>query len=245
MAADRTEEEQVEALKSWFQDNGVSLVFGIVITLGAVFGYRAWDNSIQQTGEEASAVYENLLSAVGTIPPEGLSEEMMATGNTLATQLKSEYGDTSYALFAAFHLAKIAVDAGDLDKAVAEFKWVLDNGASDSMEILARTRLARVLAAQEKYDEALAILDVKLELSTHLSSWEEARGDIYYGKGDMDKAREAYQLAVSNVGEDSLKPYLNMKLEDLTYSTSSIAADSPAEEAEAEGASESSEGEQE
>jgi predicted negative regulator of RcsB-dependent stress response len=240
VAADRTEEEQVEALKSWFEDNGISLVFGIVIALGAVFGYRAWDNSVQQTGEAASAVYENLLSAVGDIPPEGLSEEMMATGNTLATQLKNEYGDSSYALFAAFHLAKMAVDSDDLDKAAAQFNWVLDNGATGSMEILARTRLARVLAAQEKYDEALATLDVKLDLSTHLSSWEEARGDIYYGMGDMDKAREAYQLAVNNVGEDSLKPYLNMKLEDLTYATSSIARDSEADEA-----SESSGGEQE
>ncbi len=222
MVTDRTEEEQVEALKNWFGENGVSLVFGIVIALGAVFGYRAWDTGVRETGEAASAIYENLLSAVGDVPPEGLSKEMIATGTSLAGQLKSDYTDSSYALFAAFHLAKIAVDSGNLDEAATELKWVLDNGAATSMEILARIRLARVLSAQQKYDEALATLDVTLELSSHLSSWEEARGDIYYGKGDMVKAREAYQLAVNNVGEDNLKPYLNMKLEDLTYSSSSI-----------------------
>jgi predicted negative regulator of RcsB-dependent stress response len=244
VAADRTEEEQVEALKNWFGENGVSLIFGIVVALGAVFGYRAWDNDVRQTGEAASAVYENLLTAVGEVPPEGLSDEMIATGNALAGELKADYTDSSYASFAALHLAKIAIDGGNLETAVTELRWVLDNGAEDSMEILGRIRLARVLAAQEKYDEALATLDVKLELSMHLSSWEEARGDIYYGKGDMDKAREAYQLAVSNVGEETLKPYLNMKLEDLTYTASSIAANEASGDT-SEEATAASEGEQE
>ena len=244
MVADRTEEEQVEALKAWFETNGVSLVFGIVIALGGVFGYRAWENSVQETGEAASAIYENLVSAVGVVPPEGLSDEMIATGNSLAGQLKSDYSDSSYALFAALHLAKIAVDSGNFDKAVTELQWVLDNGATGSMEILARIRLAKVLSSQEKFDQALATLDVKLELSSHLSSWEEARGDVFYGKGDMDKAREAYQLAVNNVSEDNLKPFLNMKLEDLTYASASIAVGETAADSVGE-ASTTSEGEQE
>ena len=244
MAADRTEEEQVEALKSWFEKNGISLVFGIVIALGAVFGYRAWDNNVRETGEAASAIYENLLTAVGTIPPEGLSSEMIVTGRTLAGQLKTDHTDSTYALFAALHLAKMAIDSGDMDTAVTELNWVLDNGATGSIEILARIRLAKVLATQAKYDEALATLDVKLDFSYHLSSWEEARGDIYYGKGDLDKAREAYQLAISNVGEENVKPYLNMKLEDLTYSSSSIAVAEPVDDSPEETAA-SSEGEQE
>ena len=112
MVADSTEEEQVEALKKWFAENGVSLLLGIVLALGGVFGYRAWENSVRQTGEVASAIYEDLVAAVGTVPESGLSEEMLTTGRSLAVQLKADHGGSSYALFAAMTMAKLLVEPG-------------------------------------------------------------------------------------------------------------------------------------
>lgn len=229
MVADSTEEEQVEALKKWFEENGVSLLLGIVLALGGVFGYQAWEQSTRETAEAASAIYENLVAAVGFVPSDGLSEEMTATGITLAEQLKTEYSDSSYALFGALHMAKVAVEAGNLDKAAGELQWALDNGAEDSFEILARIRLSRVLSAQEKYEEARDVLDVQLDLLAHQSSWEEARGDIYFSMGKLEDAREAYQLAVQSAGQIQSKPYLNMKLEDLTYAKVITRSEEPAE----------------
>ncbi|MBQ62752.1 MAG: hypothetical protein CMQ19_11850 [Gammaproteobacteria bacterium] len=227
--ADRTEEEQVEALKNWFEENGISLIVGIVLALGGVFGYRAWENGARETGEAASAIYEDLIAAVGTVPRDGLSEEMSATGTTLAEQLKTDYADSSYAIFASLYMAKLAVLAGDLDKAASELNWTLEHGAEGSFEILARIRLSHVLSAQEKYEEALAVLDVKLDLAAHQSSWDEARGDIYFAMERTDEAREAYQLAVQSAGADRAKPYLEMKLEDLTYAKVVVPDDSPEE----------------
>jgi predicted negative regulator of RcsB-dependent stress response len=227
VAADSTEEEQVEELKNWFAANGLSLLMGIVLALGGVFGYRAWENSVRQTGETASALYEDLIAAVGTVPESGLSMEMATTGGSLAEQLKKEHDGSSYALFAAMTMAKLAVDEGDLDKAVVEFKWVLANGAEGSIEILSRIRLARVLSAQELYEEALVVLEPKLALAAYRSSWEEVKGDVYLSMGRMDEAREAYQLAVSSLGEEGTRPYLDMKLADLTFPL----ADNPGEAA--------------
>lgn len=228
MAADSTEEEQVEALKKWFVENGVSLLVGIVLALGSVFGYRAWENSTRESGEAASAIYEDLVAAVGFIPADGLSEAMTATGLTLAEQLKTEYSDSSYAIFAALTMAKLAAESGKLDKAAAELRWVLNNGAQGSFEILARIRLSRVLSAQEKYGEALALLDVQLDLAAHYVSWEEARGDIYYSMDRIDDAREAYQLAVQSTAQGQPRPFLNMKLEDLTYARQTSPGKEPA-----------------
>ena len=42
-----TDEEQIEAIKKWFEDNGISLVLAIVLGLGGTFGYRAWENSVR------------------------------------------------------------------------------------------------------------------------------------------------------------------------------------------------------
>lgn len=218
MVADSTEEEQIEALKKWLSENGVSLLLGIVLALGGVFGYRAWENSVRQTGEAASAIYEELVSAVGTVPESGLSEEMLTTGRSLADELKNDHGGSSYALFAGMTMAKLAVDAGDLDKAVNELKWVLANGAEGTIEILSRIRLARVMSAQELYEEALVVLEPKLELAAHRSTWEEVKGDVYLSMDRTDEARQAYQLAVSSLSQEGSRPYLNMKLADLTFS---------------------------
>ncbi len=217
--ADRTEEEQVEVLKRWFEENGVSLVVGIVLALGAVFGYRAWENGVREQGEAASAIYEDLVAAVTATPGAELSPELVATGKSLAEQLKKDYSDSSYAVFASMHMARLAVNAGDLEKAGDELRWALDHGARGSFETLARIRLARVLAARERFDEALEVVSVDLDPFGHKSSWEEVRGDIYYGMGRMDEARQAYQLAVNTASPDVNKPYLEMKLDDLTISS--------------------------
>ncbi len=45
----RTDEEQVEALRKWWLENGKSVIAGIVIGFSAIFGWRAWqDHTIVQ-----------------------------------------------------------------------------------------------------------------------------------------------------------------------------------------------------
>ena len=66
----------------------------------------------------------------------------------LAEQLKADYSGSTYAQFAALHLARVAVAQNDLAEAQAQLRWVLgkaDKG-SDTAQI-AQLRLARVLAA--------------------------------------------------------------------------------------------------
>ena len=40
----KTEEEQVEAIKKWWQENGKSIIAGVVIGITAIFGWRAYDS---------------------------------------------------------------------------------------------------------------------------------------------------------------------------------------------------------
>ncbi|MFT7688266.1 MAG: putative negative regulator of RcsB-dependent stress response [Candidatus Azotimanducaceae bacterium] len=223
MADDRTEEEQVEALKRWFGENGVSLLVSIVLVLAVVFGYRTWDTQTREAGEAASAIYENLQAAVIVGPMDVISEENLSTGKFLARQLKTDHGSSTYAHFAALQMAKIAVEKGDLEEAAKQLQWALDNGVDEKIAIITNLRLAKVKFALEQYNEALAQLDSQ-KPGAHESSYEEARGDIFYASNRMDEAREAYQRAV-NLQGDTKKPFTQMKLDDLSAPTSVVAAD--------------------
>ncbi|MEW8396328.1 MAG: tetratricopeptide repeat protein, partial [Candidatus Thiodiazotropha sp.] len=40
MSEYQTEEEQVEAIKRWWKENGTSVIAGLVIGLGGIFGWQ-------------------------------------------------------------------------------------------------------------------------------------------------------------------------------------------------------------
>ena len=50
-----TEEQQIEAIKKWWQTNGNSVLIGIALAIAAVLGYQTW-NQNKQANSEAAAV---------------------------------------------------------------------------------------------------------------------------------------------------------------------------------------------
>jgi predicted negative regulator of RcsB-dependent stress response len=220
--ADVTEEEQVEAIKRWFSENGTFLVVGIVVVLAVVFGYRTWETQTREAAEAASVKYEELVVAVTVSPLEELSEENLSTGQFIAEELKQDYSGTTYAHFAAMHIAKIHVQGGDLDAALKELEWVLANDPDEKIKAIANIRVARVLHGQAKDEDALAVLD-KTNSAGHEASYDELRGDVLLAMGKPDEAREAYQRAVN--AQINKRPMTQMKLDDLVAPKSVIAVD--------------------
>lgn len=189
-----TEEEQVEALRRWWNENGRSTVAIIVLALAGGFGWQAWQaRSIGQL-EQASEMYQALLRAVET--PDS---PQIAQGVALAEQLKSEFGSTTYAQFAALQLAAIAVENGDMAEAEVQLRWVLGkaDAGSDTAQI-AQLRLARVLAAAGGTDQALDIL-MNADPGPYGASYAIAQGDILLAAERPDEARTAYNVAMTMV----------------------------------------------
>ncbi len=122
MESYRTEEEQVEALRKWWDENGRSTLIAVVIALGGAFGWQAWQEHSRSQRENASDLYQAMLQA-GSAPV--LSAERRAEAEAFANRLKSEYAGSTYAQFAALQMARGAVEACDLDSAEAELRWVL------------------------------------------------------------------------------------------------------------------------
>ncbi|MDB3988194.1 tetratricopeptide repeat protein [Pseudomonadales bacterium] len=214
MASDTTEEEQVEAIKNWFEQNGTSLIVGIVVSLAAVFGYQSWQKTELAETEKASSLYMGLTEAIVAGPLDTLSSQQISTGKFIAAELKADFPASTYAHFAALHLAKLAVEEGDLDAAASELDWIGENNPERPVGLIVNLRLAKIKAAQEDYDAALGLLNVE-DVGAHASSYQEQRGDIYLAMGKPDQAHEAYKLAMEGIVEGQNKPVLQMKLEDL------------------------------
>jgi predicted negative regulator of RcsB-dependent stress response len=91
---------------------------------------------------------------------------------------------------------------------------VVDKPADATLGEMARQRLARVLAAQDKADAALKLLDGKVE-DAFLASREELKGDLLVQLGRSDDAHAAYQKAKDALADDAAVGGLQMKLDDL------------------------------
>ncbi|MDU9409500.1 tetratricopeptide repeat protein [Pseudomonas sp. zfem001] len=206
----QTEDEQIAQMKDWWDRNGKPLLAGGVLALVAVFGWQGWQKYQDNQAQGASVLYQQLLETA--LDPAGKPDAAKVAD--LAGKLDSEFGGSHYAQYGNLFVAKVAVEADRLDDAAAALQRVLDKPADATLGELARQRLARVLAAQDKTDDALELLDAKVE-DAFLASREELKGDLLVQLGRSDDAHAAYQKAKDALAEDAAVGGLQMKLDDL------------------------------
>lgn len=206
----QTEDEQIAQLKDWWDRNGKPLLAGGVLALVAVFGWQGWQKYQVNQAQGASVLYQQLLETA--LDPAGKPDAAKVA--ELAGKLDSEFGGSHYAQYGNLFVAKVAVEADRLEDAAAALQRVLDKPADATLSELARQRLARVLAAQDKVDDALKLLDAKVE-DSFLASREELKGDLLVQLGRSDDAHAAYQKAKDALAEDAAVGGLQMKLDDL------------------------------
>ena len=205
-----TEDEELAQIKDWWQRSGKPLLAGGALALVAVFGWQGWQK--QQTGQaqNASALYQQLLDT--SVTPSGKPDTAKVA--ELYGQLQSEFAGSHYAQYGSLLVAKVAVDEGRLEDAAAELRAILDKPVDATLGELARQRLARVLAAQDKAEEGLALLAGEADPAFQAGR-EEIRGDLLVQLGRLDEARAAYEKAKAAQPDDAALGTLQMKLDDL------------------------------
>lgn len=189
----KSDEEQVETLKKWFKENGVSTLASIVIGIGAVFGWQFWQQSQQDTIDSSSAVYQGLLVQLSKAESQG-DDISIATASHTAQSLKESYQGSGYSFFAALFQAQQAVADGDFDAAVVELQWVLDQKPQVEIRQITTLRLARVLFQQGNTDAAHQLLEQE-DSGVFAHLYFEAKGDMLVHEQQYQSAVEAYQAA--------------------------------------------------
>lgn len=215
----RTEEEQIAAIKNWWKENGNSLLIGLGVAFAALFGWKAYQNSVIQQKTEASMIYQELVNAATQTKFDQAKEEK--TISYLATKLKNKFHDSEYAIYGALFLAKDNVENDKLDAAKTELNWVLSNSEDPKIKQITKARLARILVSEGKNDEALALL--KASNSEFEPSYLEIIGDIKLRAGDKAAAIESYKKAYALIKDTpQVQPLLSIKLSDLGINPQSI-----------------------
>lgn len=204
MAEHLDDEEQLEALKKWWRENGRSVVGGVVIGLALVGGWRGWQYYDQNRAETAGARYDELLVAAESRQPDRAVE--------LAEGLRAEFGDTAYASLAALQAAKLKFEGGDGGAAQVHLAWARANAPDPALRQIASLRLARILIGEGELDAAQRIID-GAPRDAFAPEFAELRGDLARARGDLPAARAAYEEALA--GKPGSGVLLRMKLEDL------------------------------
>lgn len=190
-----SEDEQAERLKEWWKKNGTSIIFGVVIGVGAIAGVNYWRDYTQTQSESASNRFAQLMSS-----QDGDLE-------TIGSELMQDYSATPYAGLAALFLAKEKYQAGETEQAAAMLRWAVENSEQAGIQHPARLRLARLLLEQGKPERAEKLAAVQRH-DGFVSEYHELRGDIAMARGDVEGARTAYEEALREMTPGS--PYSNL-----------------------------------
>lgn len=200
-------QDDLERLKAWWANYGRAVVAGIVlglIVVAAVLGWRAYQ---KQTGEAASQLYNDLLTAT--------QKNDAAAVNDKAQKLVADYAHTPYAGKAALVLAKQAFEAKDVAKARQHWQWAMKEAKEDGVRHSARLRLARLALDEKKPDEALGLVADVSAAGAFASHYHELRGDALLAQGKHTEARAAYEEARKALLPDSLYGrVLDLKIQD-------------------------------
>lgn len=213
---DLSEKEQLDELRSWWQENRAWVLGGIAIGLVAIFGLRYYQGNQQESALQASARYEALVNEV--------ADDDLEPAIEIANALFAENGDTVYAEQARLAMARLYMDRGRDADAAEVLRPLAQSRGDNPLRLVARLRLARVLLYQDKPQEALDLLEMPGD-TAFAARFNEAIGDAHFALGNIAEAAAAYEAVLADTASQQTVnvQFVRMKLADLPDSADASA----------------------
>ncbi|HEY5993224.1 MAG TPA: tetratricopeptide repeat protein [Gallionellaceae bacterium] len=215
-ALDMHEQEQVDALKAWWKENGTRIIMVVVLiaaVVAAMFGWKYWQGKQRA---EAFALFQEVAKQTESNDPKRVDDA--------AAIVVSKYGQTIYAVRAQLLAAQFNIDAKNTASAASQLQWVIEHASEHSMQDIARLQLASLRLDEKKFDEALKLLDAE-----HPDSFDSLylglKGDVFSAQGKKDEARAAYKQALEKAtSRGNYSATLQIKLDALGVAPEAIAS---------------------
>jgi predicted negative regulator of RcsB-dependent stress response len=196
---DLQEQEQVDAFKHWWKDNGTWLLLLLVLALGGLAATKGWQSYKDKQANEAATLFAELNKQISSNDPKRI--------NDAAAAVIDQYGSSAYAPRAALVAAQANIQVKDVVHAKTQLQWVIDHANEAALKDVARLKLASLLLDEKSYTEALALLDVP-HPDSFAGLYADLKGDVLNAQGKTEEARAAYQQAFNKT--DAKSAYYNL-----------------------------------
>lgn len=193
---DLEEQEQVAALKAWWEKHGNAIMVGATVVLLAIAGWNGWRWYERSQSANAAGLYDAVQKAA--------AEKDTKKVRDAAGAILEQYPSTTFAPMAALISAKVHFDSGDLKTARAQLQWVIDRAAESELKSIARLRLAHVLVDDNAAEEAIKLLDGPAD-GEFAGQFAALRGDILALTGKKSDARAAYKTAIDKTDAKNMQ----------------------------------------
>lgn len=189
---DLQEQEQVDALKAFWNQYGNLITWTLTLALGAFAAWNGWNWYQREQSLKASAMHDELDRAV-------VLGDVDKAARVFA-DLRERFPGTAFAQQGGLLVARLQAEKNKVDDAKISLGWVATNAIEDEYKTVARLRLAGLLLDAKKPDEALKELDAA-KTAGFEALVADRRGDVLMSQGKRDEAVAAYKSAWSTMDE--------------------------------------------
>ncbi len=206
-ALDLQEQEQLDAIKAWWNENGSRLLGVLMMAVVAVGGWRGWQYYQHQQSGEAATLFAGF--------NQQIESGDIKRVNDAAAAVMEKYASSGYAPRAALLAAQVNELVDGQARAKTQLHWVIDHAEEAGLKDVARLRLAAVLLDEKNHDEALKMLEVKHPASFD-GLYADLKGDVLNAQGKHEEARSAYKLAYEKaLANSAYRSLIEMKIDAL------------------------------
>lgn len=199
------DDEQLEALKDWWQRNGRVVIVAAVVGVAAVLGWQQWGSWQARQAADAAAEYQAVLSALNNADREVAVNRI--------ERLQSDHDQSPYTVLASLAVASAEMADGKPAQAAERLAWITRTQPDSPMAVTARLRHAEALVAAGDQSAALSVLDPPAS-GPLAARYQELIGDLEAARGNREAAIAAYRAALQRSAGER-RALVEVKLFDL------------------------------
>jgi len=186
------------------------IIIAISVLLILTIAYLVVKNQIEkQNNVEASIVYNDWLEELSNETP---NEDNL---NNILNKLLKNYKDTGYTKLALLSKANLDANINKSKEALKNFNTLIDltsgYGGNKIFNKMGRVSAARILLSEDRYAEALKMIEVYSSSTTN-GYIHELTGDILIKQNKNDLALVQYELAANKYSDETSKSIISMKI---------------------------------